>query len=231
LTGLTSITIPANVTTIDSSAFYYANAMTSITCESTTPPTLTGTNTFDYTNNCPIYVPASAVNTYKAASGWSSYQARITAIVASSELKIGSSQQVDPTTWAAEEWGAAVQSVTYDSTNSLTIIAFNGNPTMIAAYAFEGNQYIEYIDTWPSTITSIEKNAFAYSSIESVRIPTSISYIGQNAFEGCVNLTDVIFDDPSAVDRIDDYAFNGCEVLETITIPASVTYIGNYAFD
>ena len=77
--GLTSITIPNSVTTIGGSAFYLCSGLTSVTCESTTPPTL-GIYTFDITNNCPIYVPSASVNTYKSASGWSSYASRIQAI-------------------------------------------------------------------------------------------------------------------------------------------------------
>lgn len=78
-TGLTSITIPSGVTRIDYGAFQNCTGLTSVTCLATTPPTL-GTNAFDNTNNCPIYVPAESVNAYKAASGWSSYASRIQAI-------------------------------------------------------------------------------------------------------------------------------------------------------
>jgi hypothetical protein len=35
---------------------------------------------FNYTNNCPIYVPSASVETYKSASGWSGYASRIQAI-------------------------------------------------------------------------------------------------------------------------------------------------------
>ena len=43
--------------------------------ESATPPSIQG-NEFD--GSYPIYVPVSAINTYKTASGWSSYSSRIT---------------------------------------------------------------------------------------------------------------------------------------------------------
>ena len=78
-TGLTSITIPNGVTSIIASAFSGCTALTSITVEATTPPTL-GTNAFDKTNNCPIYVPAESVEAYKTASRWSTYASRIQAI-------------------------------------------------------------------------------------------------------------------------------------------------------
>lgn len=74
--GFTQLTIGNSVTTIGESAFNGCNGLTSITCVATTPPTL-GEYTFYDTNDCPIYVPAGSVDTYKAASGWSTYASRI----------------------------------------------------------------------------------------------------------------------------------------------------------
>ena len=78
--SLTSVTIPNTVTNIGSYAFHYCIGLTSITCNATTPPTLSNTNAFNDTNNCPIYVPAASVDTYKAANNWSSLASRIQAI-------------------------------------------------------------------------------------------------------------------------------------------------------
>ena len=77
--SLTSIDIPSGVTSIGDYAFSSCSGLTSITVNATTPPTL-GENVFNNTNNCPIYVPSESVETYKAASGWSSYASRIQAI-------------------------------------------------------------------------------------------------------------------------------------------------------
>ena len=75
--SLTSINIPSGVTSIGDYAFEYCSGLTSVTVEATTPPRL-GDNVFDNTNNCPIYVPASALETYKTASTrWSNYAFRI----------------------------------------------------------------------------------------------------------------------------------------------------------
>lgn len=74
--GLTSCTIGSGVTNISYRAFYGCKKLSSITINAITPPTL-GTNVFDYTNNCVIYVPSGSVEAYKAASGWSTYASRI----------------------------------------------------------------------------------------------------------------------------------------------------------
>jgi hypothetical protein len=78
--SLTSVTIPNSVTSIGDYAFRSCSSLTSIACEALTPPALGGTSTFDNTNNCPIYVPADSVDTYKAAENWSEYAKRIQAI-------------------------------------------------------------------------------------------------------------------------------------------------------
>ena len=77
--SLMSITIPSSVTSIDDGAFQFCNGLTSVTVEATTPPTM-GSDAFRSTNNCPIYVPAASVDTYKVAANWSTYASRIQAI-------------------------------------------------------------------------------------------------------------------------------------------------------
>ena len=78
--ALASITIPSSVTSIWNYAFSNCSALASVTVEATTPPTL-GTNAFDGTHaDLVIYVPAGSVDTYKSASGWSTYASRIQAI-------------------------------------------------------------------------------------------------------------------------------------------------------
>lgn len=72
------IIIDESVVSIGISAFAYCYS-SSITVKATTPPTL-GQYAFDFTENCPIYVPSGSVDVYKAASGWSTYASRIQAI-------------------------------------------------------------------------------------------------------------------------------------------------------
>lgn len=75
--GLQSIDIPDSVTSIGEGAFSNCSGLTSISCLAITPPTL-GSGAFNYTNNCPIYVPAASLTDYQTA--WSTYASRIQAI-------------------------------------------------------------------------------------------------------------------------------------------------------
>lgn len=79
-TGITSLYMDT-VVLINDAAFKDCTSLQSITINQILPPTV-GNNTkvFDNTNNCPIYVPAFSLDTYKQVSGLSKYADRIQAI-------------------------------------------------------------------------------------------------------------------------------------------------------
>lgn len=70
--------LPAGINNIGQLAFSGCRGIQSLTIRSVVPPTL-GRSAFLQTT-FPFYVPAEAVDTYKAASGWSDYASRIFAI-------------------------------------------------------------------------------------------------------------------------------------------------------
>ena len=64
--------------------------------------------------------------------------------------------------------------------------------------------------------------------MKSIRIPETVSAIGEGAFEDCINLESVSL--PSKITIIQSYTFKGCEKLKEITIPSGVYKIGEEAF-
>ena len=76
--NLTSISLPSSLTTIESRALYFTD-LDEITIFATTPPTISELPPVQSMSN--IYVPKESVDTYKSASGWSSYTNIISAIV------------------------------------------------------------------------------------------------------------------------------------------------------
>ena len=69
------------------------------------------------------------------------------------------------------------------------------------------------------------------SVIKSVFISAGITHISEYAFDDCVTLTDVIFEEGSQLKSIAHSAFVGCKSLECIEIPSSVMFIAMSAFD
>ena len=83
--------------------------------------------------------------------------------------------------------------------------------------------------TIPSDITEIKKDAFqGFSSLTSVTIHNRVTKIGQAAFQHCNSLTNVTISD--SVTSIGRHAFEDCTSLTSITIGNSVTSIGYHAF-
>ena len=100
-------------------------------------------------------------------------------------------------------------------------------------------------------VTNIGAGAFAFTEIEDISIPSTVTDIGVVAFSNCENLQTITI--PSSVKNIDNAAFRqsgiksaalpnglkqieycafvGCSNLESVTIPGTVTSIGWRAFD
>ena len=88
--GITNIILPTTLISIYANlnsfrnmypSFYGCSALESITIQASAPPTLDGSSAFsDLDSLSHIYVPAEAVDAYKAASGWSDYADLISAI-------------------------------------------------------------------------------------------------------------------------------------------------------
>jgi hypothetical protein len=78
-------------------------------------------------------------------------------------------------------------------------------------------------------VTGIAANAFLNKNITSVTIPSSVTTIGNTAFNNCSGLTSVTI--PNSVTTLGIQAFEGCILLTSVTIPSSVTTIGDRAFN
>lgn len=211
--GLTSITIPNTVTSIGSSAFQGCSNLTSVTigsgvtnmffncfklctsltkvvCLPTTPPTL-GSEAFESTNNCPIYVPAASVNAYKAASGWSTYASRIFAI-----------EQV------ATVDNTPVYNYDLGMTSSTTMITSTNMQKMPTGTSLElaegivdaGGSFGNYTSiTLPSTFSSFDDQDMIGSSVTTLTMKSTTPPIAERNKFGGSGLT-AIYVPASAVD-------------------------------
>ena len=65
--------------------------------------------------------------------------------------------------------------------------------------------------------------------ITRLRIGPQVKDIPRSAFEGCINLAEVRFDE-GALQYFGEWAFHGCEALQQVAMPSSVTKLGLGAF-
>ena len=79
-------------------------------------------------------------------------------------------------------------------------------------------------------ITEIGDSSFAYLDITSVRIPASVTVIGELAFDFCKNLSDVTIAEGSLLTEIKLRAFEHCAFSRIVLPCEGLCTIGQYAF-
>lgn len=79
----------------------------------------------------------------------------------------------------------------------------------------------------PSYLTTTGRGTFMDSPLSSITLPQTLTYIDDNAFNGCGGLRDISI--PSGVTSIGNGAFEGCW-LQHIYLHDGLKSIGNYAF-
>lgn len=204
--SLSSITIPANVSSLGGSTFKDCSSLTSVTVLATTPPTL-GTRAFDNTNNCPIYVPAASVDTYKAANNWSSYASRIQAIPTPTPTYYAKFTSSDST----------INGQTFTGTNG--VIGKNDLDNIIGSSQQDSRKSVTAVELTNLVTEISEEVFFNCTGLTSLTIPDSVTQLGNYAFENCSGLTNIIIG--SGVTSIGDYCFG--QLSNWPTAPTSVT--------
>lgn len=99
-------------------------------------------------------------------------------------------------------------------------IQFNADYTTLIRYpaAYDGD--ISY--SIPSCVTAINEEAFnGCTGLEKIQIPTSVTALEKSVFAGCVNLKEITI--PNSVTSIGAAAFQDCSKLDLVEIPPGVT--------
>lgn len=191
LSGLkaNSFNIPNNVKSLDYGAFNIAK-FTNLVFRSEIPAILKSESDF-YTipsNVKDIYVPATAVEAYKAATNWTIYADKIKPIT-DTILTL-----TDNTTVAIPGSSLTKPLISDVYKETLKSVEIGKGVTNIGA-AFEDCTLLESV-TGLDTVTEIGFSAFKNcSALTSIEIPSALS-IGANAFEGCTNLIDIKISNP-----------------------------------
>ncbi|MBR6743847.1 MAG: leucine-rich repeat protein, partial [Clostridia bacterium] len=100
--------------------------------------------------------------------------------------------------------------------------------TCIAWIAFRGCTSLASM-VIPNSVTYIQDSAFEdCTSLASVVIPNSVASISDQSFSHCTSLASVVI--PYGVKSISNQAFSHCTSLASVDIPNSITSIGKRAF-
>ena len=119
----------------------------------------------------------------------------------------------------------------YNGTDTVVVIPSKINGITVETIGHTAFRYSSVTSvTIPDSVTFISDSAFAYcSNLTNISIPNSVTSIGFSAFGGCTKLESITL--PSSLRSISEALFSGCSQLTTIHIPVSVTSIENDAFD
>ena len=103
-------------------------------------------------------------------------------------------------------------------------------------YEFYCCYYLESVEL-PSTLTEIAKFSFAFKSVVNdnttnfrINIPSSVTTIGEKAFQNNTSLVEVNFATTKNLTKIDSPAFENCKRLPKVVLPEGLTTLGNCAF-
>ena len=189
-TSLTSLTIPASVTSIGKTIFgkehgfdgyYFANHISHLYVDP-------GNKVYDSRDNCNAIIET-----------------------ATNILLNGSCNTVIPNTVTS------IEEYAFRCTD-LTRITIPGNVNSIGSYAFLGCESLNEV-TIKNGVKSIGQDAFSYCLVlTSVSIPNSVTSIGDRAFVSCTGLTDITI--PYSVVSIGKRTFMECSSLSSIRVDA-----------
>ena len=130
-------------------------------------------------------------------------------------------------------------------TSPAQVFAADEAPVSGKSGIFNYNKYSDHVVIWgvdssatdveiPSSIegvpvTVIDMYAFQYTSVTSVKIPDTVTEIGNWAFSMCFKLTSVTI--PDSVTKIGIRAFESCSALEEVNFPDHLVEVSSKAFE
>lgn len=254
-TVLTSVSLP-KIQTIGNRAFYGCSLLNApeitstalssvgadafntpgtITLMTTTPASL-GNNTA-FGTLMVVRVPDAAVADYRAADKWSDFKARILGISAQLDYDVDITAQADKSALIEEIGEANVgQVVTLKISGDI-----NGYDIMAMRNKMDNLHYLDLTDanivandyeyyTGYHTSDNVlgTRSFYQLKKLISVKLPKTITAIGNEAFRECGNLKEIVFQ--PGIESIGSYAFYGCTNIRELNLKAGLKAIGGCAF-
>lgn len=233
----TSITIPSTVESIGRNAFEGCTKLKSLTFKSENPVTLASAGVLPY--DIPLYVPSSAVASYKAAEGWSEHKNQIMATGTKTDYDLTGFYAVKAETGRSvlherigEDHLAEVVTLKIEGTiNSYDLMVMRNKMVSLkhldlskATIIANSYEYYTGYCSLDNTLTYWALNDNLYS----VKLPKTLTKINSNALTNLKNITELEI--PANVIEIAENAASSLPSLKKVNIPAKVTRIGTGAF-
>ena len=104
------------------------------------------------------------------------------------------------------------------------LVGYTSCPSALTldSFEYEGKTISSY---------SVRRGAFQNCyELTALQIGEAVTSIGENAFQYCGNLTEVVFTEDSRITRIENNTFENCLQLTKLVLPTGLDSIGNSAF-
>ena len=114
--------------------------------------------------------------------------------------------------------------------DDITHVRVSGDVTVLPARVFSSRERLVAVELNEGLVEVGDAAFNCCSSLEYVRMPTSVKTIGEFAFSECGKLSHVAIPEEGRLEAIGKYAFYGCVSLTEITLPKPLSSLGDYAF-
>ena len=222
--SLTSIEIPAGVTSIGYEAFFGCSSLTDVSFAEGSQLTSIGSYAFyGCSSLTSIEIPVGVTSIGSLAFDGCS---NLTSI----EIPAGVTSIGDRAFYGCSNLNTVYYSGSIENWFNIEFEAVDSNPLYNGADLYIGGELVTAVVV-PESVTAIGDYQFdRCTSLTSITIHSGVTSIGYYAFYDCINLESVTFAEGSQLTSIGSYAFYDCSSLTSIEIPAGVTSIGELAF-
>ena len=249
--SLTKIILPSNLTSIGGQSFDGCTNLAEVTCLATTPASL-GSTAFDHRiyNSATLYVPSGCEEVYKA-SDWATYYPNITdgnEYIANFEVTLISAGTLSSMISEDDKYNILSLKVAgplngddirficsmagrdeYGSETAGNLIDLDiSEATIVEGGSWYLKDPVTSVTLFDTTNDAIGHRMFAYTKLENILLPNSVTLIQWGAFQDSPFLKSVTI--PDGVTSIEQVAFARCSSLTSITIPDGVTMIEQDTF-
>jgi len=235
MSALTEIHIPSTVTVIGQSAFYGCTGLTGVVLPE-------GLKTMEVSafSGCTKLASVNIPKSLKVIKNYVFYNTALPSIALHDGITAIGTKAFYKCPFTEVTIPAAVTYMgdeTFSGCSKLTKVVWNA----VRCDHFSSSNYSPFYDsdnkvarqitsfTFGDTICQIPAYlCYEMSSLEEIKIPSTVTTIGQSAFYHCSNLTEIVL--PEGLKTMEVSAFSGCTKLASVNIPKSLKVIKNYVF-